>query len=186
MKWRGWIVLVALLWPAAGWAESYTINPAKSRVGFSVGFTFGTVRGAFEQFQGQADLDHGHLHSVTGAARAESINTNNSRRDGHLRSDHFFAASKYPEIAFRSTSVEPAADGAYQVKGDLTIRGVTHAVLLTGNLEPADTGRFVFRAAGKINRKDWGIVWNQHVDGMDLFIHDEVAIALEGELAKAN
>lgn len=186
MRWCGWIVLAALVWPGTLWAESYTIDPAKSRVGFSVGFTFGTVRGAFEQLQGQAELDHGHLHSVTGTARAESINTNNSRRDVHLRSSHFFHASKYPEIEFRSTSVEPAADGTYLVKGGLTMRGVTHEVSLTGTLQPADMDRYAFKAAGKVDRKDWGIVWNQHADGMDLFIQDEVSITLQGDLAKAN
>jgi polyisoprenoid-binding protein YceI len=180
------MLLAALLWPVTGWAESYTIDTAKSRVGFSVGFTFGTARGVFEQFQGQAELDQGRLVSVTGTARAESLNTNNTRRDKHLRSDHFFWVSKFPEIAFHTTAVQAGGDGAYEVKGDLTMRGITHEVLLSGTLEPSAEGRYAFRAAGKVNRKDWGIVWNQHADGFDLFIKDEVGIALEGELTKVN
>jgi len=181
-----WLLLAALLWPVTGWAESYTIDTAKSRVGFTVGFTFGIARGAFEQFQGNAELEKGRLVSVTGSARAESLNTHNTRRDVHLRSEHFFHVARFPGLAFRSTSVHAGADGGYEVKGDLTMRGVTHEVLLTGTLEPAAEGHHAFRATGKVNRKDWGIVWNQHVDGMDLFIQDEVGITWEGELVKSN
>jgi len=185
MRWCGWIAAAALVLAAPAWAESYTIEPdAESQTGFSVGFTFGTVRGAFEEFDGKAELEQGRLVSVTGSAQAASINTNNNRRDGHLRSDHFFHVSKYPGIAFRSTAVQPGADGEIEVRGDLTMRGVTREALLKGTLQPAERERFAFRATGKVNRQDWGIVWNRHLDGMDLLIRDEVTIALEGELVR--
>jgi polyisoprenoid-binding protein YceI len=180
------LVLAALVVPVLSQAESYNIDPAKSHVGFRVGFSLGTVRGQFERFEGRAEIDGGQLVSAAGTVRAESLNTVNSRRDNHLRSSHFFHVSQYPEIAFRTTSVEPGGDGAYTVKGDLTMRGVTREVTLSGTLEPAEeAGRFAFKAQGQVNRKDWGIIWNQHTDGWDLFIKDEVNIALEGELTKA-
>jgi polyisoprenoid-binding protein YceI len=179
----GLVLASVLVLARAAGAQDYVVDPAVSKVGFSVGFLFGTVHGRFEAFEGRATLHGGQLASVRAVVRSASINTNNGRRDRHLRSDHFFDADKFPAIEFRSTMVEQASEARLRLKGLLTIRGVTREVALEGELRPKGDGtRYAFRAEATVNRQDWGISWNQHADGMDLLIRDQVHLVLEGEL----
>jgi polyisoprenoid-binding protein YceI len=165
-------------------AQDYVVDPAVSKVGFSVQFMFGTVYGRFEAFEGRAAVSGGQLVSVQATVQTVSISTNNGRRDGHLRSDHFFNAEKFPTIEFRSVAVEKVSEAGLRVRGRLTMRGVTRDVVLEGELQPKG-GRYAFHAEARVNRHDWGISWNQHADGMDLLIRDQVQLVLHGEL-KAN
>ena len=117
-------------------AQDFVVDPAASKVRFSVGFLFGTAHGRFEAFEGRATLSGGQLVSVQAKVQATSIHTNNGRRDRHLRSDHFFDAEKFPTIEFRSTAVEKVSETGLRVKGLLTIRGVAREVVLEGELRP--------------------------------------------------
>lgn len=189
MMWR--IVRVYLLVAAAflcavgfGQAAEYTVDPAATEVGFSVGFLFGTVNGRFQKVEGQAVVTDGKLQSVKAVMQAESVYTGNGTRDKHLRSDHFFDAPKFPTVEFQSTSITDGADGALRVKGMLTMRGISREIELVGNLAP-EGDRYVFQAEGQVIRHDWKVSWNQHTDGRDLTIKDQVKLVIKGQLAPA-
>jgi polyisoprenoid-binding protein YceI len=119
---------------------------------------------------------------------ASTINTREAKRDAHLRSEDFFDVAKFPSMKFVSKRVEPAGAGKLKVIGDLTMRGVTREVVLdvegpTQEVRDA-RGNIKMGAAAttKINRKDFGLVWNRALDGGGVVVGDEVTINLDVEL----
>ena len=187
------IVLTLVLAPAL-WADTaaYKLDPPHSSVGFAVRhLTVSTVRGQFTEFTGDFNVDEKDLtkSSFEVHIKTASINTQNDRRDNHLRSADFFDAANNPEIIFKSKRIEKKGDG-YVAVGDLTIRGVTHEVALPFTLVgpikgPDGLPRFGVEAGTTINRQDYGVSWNRTLDGGGLFVSDEVKIEINGELFKA-
>ena len=120
--------------------------------------------------------------SVRNAEISVLVDTDNAKRDGHLRSDDFFNAERYPTITFESTSIAPGANGNYRVDGILTIRDVSKPITLEGKMLEMMLGRVAFEAAGQINRQDFNVTWNkpyspQWVDGLDeVELNIEVAL----------
>jgi polyisoprenoid-binding protein YceI len=166
---------------------TYAIDPAHSSVGFVARHAMVTkVRGSFTEFDGSGffDVDHpgnSHLELVI---KAESINTGNADRDGHLRSNDFFAMDEYPTISFRSTSVEKTGDAEYRVVGDLTIKGVTKSVTVdfdyTGAaVDPFGNHRIGFEGKTTINRKDWGVNWNAALEAGGVLVSEKVTLEFE-------
>jgi polyisoprenoid-binding protein YceI len=150
------------------------------------------VHGRFTKWTGFIELDEAN----PGASRTEveidaaSIDTKEPQRDGHLRSADFLDVEKYPNITFRSTGVETAGDKRYRVKGDLTIRGVTRPVVLdveyAGRVkDPWGGERVGFTAKTSIDRKDFGLTWNQTLDAGGVVVGDKVEIDIEIEATKA-
>jgi polyisoprenoid-binding protein YceI len=151
-----------------------------------------TVRGTFDKVSGSATLDDKDLSksSMEVVLDAASINTRNQKRDGHLRSPDFFDAEKHPRITFKSTRVARAGKDRWKVTGDLTMRGVTKPVTLdVEGPTPAQKGlggqsvRGVV-ASGKLNRKDWGLNWNQGLEAGGVLVSDEVKIQMDLELVE--
>jgi polyisoprenoid-binding protein YceI len=106
-----------------------------STVGFAVKhMLFSTVRGKFNDVRATAQIDEqtGSLRSVNAEISVASVDTDNAKRDGHLRSGDFFNAERYPTITFESTSIEPEGNGNYRVDGILTIRDVSKPITLEG------------------------------------------------------
>ena len=104
-----------------------------------------------------------------------SVDTDNAKRDGHLRSDDFFNAGRYPTITFESTSIVPEANGNYRVDGILTIRDVSKPITLEGKMLGMMPGRVAFEAAGQINRQDFNVTWNKALQSAGgLVVSDEV------------
>ncbi|MGH7725410.1 MAG: YceI family protein [Candidatus Eiseniibacteriota bacterium] len=172
-------------------AKTYLIDNTHTRVGFRVRHMVAQVRGEFKTVEGtivadEADLSKGQVNVKIDAA---SINTNNEKRDGHLRTADFFDTANHPTITFVSKSVN-IKDGKGTMTGDLTMRGVTKPVTLDvaiGGFMAGNRGRSVagFGATGTINRKDFGINWNRALDHGGTLLSDEVVLEIEVEALTA-
>lgn len=169
---------------AAGGVSSWKIDTAHSELSFRIRHLVSRVRGTFGEWEGTIVADPTRLAggSVEVRINTASIDTNNERRDNHLRSDEFFDAAKHPVITFRSRNV--AVQGKQvRVAGDLTMRGVTRPVVLEGEvlgigLDGQGKRRMGFEASTTINRLDYGVSWNRAVEGGGVTLGDEVEIAL--------
>ena len=166
---------------------TYAIDPTHSRIGFVARHAMVTkVRGSFNEFEGTGFFDadqpeNSHLELVIQAA---SIDTRNADRDGHLRSNDFFDMDQYPQITFRSTSVEQADGGEYRVTGDLTIKGVTKPVTVdfdyTGvAVDPFGNQRLGLEGTTTINRKEWGVTWNAPLEAGGVLVSEKVTLEFE-------
>ena len=117
-------------------------------------------------------------------APRSSINTNEKDRDDHIRSDDFLDVEKYPNITFKSKSINKGKGNDFQIVGDLTIHGVTKEVTLDAEYEgsakdPRGNERSAFTANGEISRKDYGMTWNKVLEAGGFVVGDEVKITLE-------
>ena len=170
----------------------YSIDRAHSEVGFQVRHFVSKVRGGFADFSGTIDIDAARpeASSVEFTVKVASIDTNEPKRDTHLKSPDFFDAEKYPEIRFVSRKVVPAGTDTYAVTGDLTMRGVTKEVTLpvafTGFVKtPFGDERAGFETSLTLNRKEFGINWNKALDQGGFMLSDDVAISINLETIKA-
>ncbi len=151
------------------------------------------VTGRFNDFKIEAysegeDFSDG---TVTFVAKTESIDTDNDKRDEHMRSSDFFEVSKYPEIRFKSTKYEKKDKNSFKLTGDLTIKDKTNSVTLDGELggiakDPWGNEKAGFSLEGKINRKDWGLNWNASLEAGGVLVSDEVKISCEVQLVHAD
>jgi polyisoprenoid-binding protein YceI len=183
----------ALSFPAAAATSTWQIDPNHSAAQFAVRhLAISTVRGAFTKVNGTVQLDDKDLSksSVDVTIETASVDTRVAARDKDLRSDHFFDVEKYPTITFKSTKVEQAEPGKLKVTGDLTIHGVTKQVVLdvegpTGAVkDPWGNQRAAVSATTKINRQDYGMKWNNVMDGGGLVVGDDVSITLDVEMTQ--
>lgn len=165
--------------------ETYAIDTAHSSVGFSVRHIFSRTTGVFTDFTGEIayNPEDAGASSVAATIQVASINTNNERRDGHLRSPDFFDVEKYPEIRFQSSGVKVDGDRLL-VRGDLTLHGVTQAVVLpievlgVGTHPMKDASVAGFAAELVIKRSDFGV--NSWTDAAGV-LGDEVSVTLNIE-----
>jgi polyisoprenoid-binding protein YceI len=172
--------------------NTWTIDPVHSKIGFSVPhMAVSETEGKFNEFEGTViakgeDFDGSE---VSFTAKTASIDTDNERRDGHLKSADFFDAEKYPEITFKGKLVKAAA-GKYTLKGDFTMHGTTKQVefdvtyggkINTGKVEKAG-----FKLTGQINRQEYGLTWNNKVATGELVVGDTVDLIVKIELNKKN
>ena len=177
------LVAATLTVTATAQAATWTIDQVHSSVGFTIRHIFSKVPGSFDKFSGTIEYDPSNptAASVKVDIDPASINTKNSQRDEHLRSDDFFDVAKFPAMSFQSTKVTKGEGNALSVEGNLTLHGVTKPVTLAVTFlgaGPAMGGqRAGFEAASKFDRKDFGIVWNKALDNGTV-LGDEVAIAI--------
>lgn len=151
-----------------------------------------TVRGSITNVTGTVVFDPANpaAASVEATLDATTLTTGVADRDHHLKSPDFLDVANYPTITFKSTKVEPSADGQKaRVTGDLTIRGVTRPVTLDveflgmGNSPFGDT-RAGFTASTRINREDWGLTWNMALEAGGVLVGKEIGITLDVEVIK--
>lgn len=169
----------------------WTIDPVHSEITFKVRHFVTKVPGTFAQWAGEITADPAKLGggSVSVTIQTASISTRNDRRDTHLRSPDFFAADSFPTITFKSTQVE-STGSTVKITGELTIRGVTKPVVLTGEFGgtfgPAEAGKqkIGFSASTKVNRLDYGVKWNRLAEGVNM-LGDEVEITINIEATRA-
>ena len=165
-------------------ARAYQIDPVHSSLGFTIRHLVSRVAGNFRQFEGTLNIDPKAIGTATGefVAKTASIDTGNEKRDGHLQSEDFFNAEKFPEIKFAIASVTMAGDGAATVKGNFTMLGVTKpvdfAVKDIAFAEMGPMGVMGFSGQATINRKDFGMEWNKVLDSGGVALGDEVTITL--------
>lgn len=168
---------------AAAAPVRWQIDASHSELTFRVRHLVSRVNGSFNTWSGTIMADPASLAggSVSVDIQTASIDTNNERRDTHLRSADFFDAPTHPAITFRSTRV--VANGRdLQVHGNLTIRGVTKPVVLAGRMldvgGTAGRRRIGFEAQTEINRMDYGVSWNRGAEGGGVVLGDEVTISI--------
>ncbi|MFF2659766.1 YceI family protein [Kitasatospora sp. NPDC058032] len=165
----------------------YVLDPAHTRIGFVARHAMVTkVRGSFTAFEGTAHLDGGDPARSAGQVtiKSESIETGVAQRDQHLRTNDFLDAPTYPEITFRSTSVEPRSDSDFRVTGDLTIKETTRPVTIdfeyTGNaVDPYGNLRVGLEGSVTISRKEFGITWNAALEGGGVLVGDKVVLEFD-------
>jgi polyisoprenoid-binding protein YceI len=171
----------------------WQIDPAHSAAHFSVRhLMISTVRGEFGKVSGSVVLDPSDLTKSTVEVSVDTatINTREPQRDEHLRSADFFDVANYPAITFRSKRITAAGPDRYKVTGDLTIRGVKRDVTFdvegpTPSIkDPWGNVRTGVSATAKINRKDFGLVWNALTEAGGVVVGDEVSITFEAELVQ--
>ncbi len=187
------INLLALLLSAAcvTFAQTtWTLDKAHTKIGFNIThMAVAEVEGNFKDFDGSVvtKTDDFNGADVTFTAKTASIDTDNERRDNDLRSPNFFDAEKHPEVSFKG---KLAKDGSkYKLKGDLTMHGVTKPVDLDvtygGQVDTGKGKKAGFKVTGKINRKDYGLSWDNKTPGGDLVVSDTVEIICKIEANKA-
>ncbi len=176
--------------PAQAAMETFRIDPEHTNIGFKVRHFFSKVPGRFNKFEGQIRLDRENLakgSSVEITIDAASIDTNDEKRDQHLRSADFFDVANHPKLTFKSTKVRQAGDNKLKVDGNLTIRGVTRPVTLDVDVLGFGKGygfRGGFEANTTINRKDFGVAWNDIVEGGGYVLGNDVEIVLNVEAVR--
>jgi len=193
---RAALAIFSLLtvWPTLTQAEParWNVDPEHSTIEFRVGHMLvSKTTGHFTEYQGFIDMDAegGTVKAIEAAIKTASVTTNHAKRDAHLRNADFFDVEKYPTMTYRMKQYQKTADG-YEAVGELTLRGVTKDIALTGNFngvakDPGGNLRAGFNAEGKLNRKDFGMVWSKTLDGGGLVVGDEVLIKLDIECIKA-
>jgi polyisoprenoid-binding protein YceI len=179
------VALFALaLIPALRAADEYNIDPVHSCISFQVQhFGISYIHGRFNEFSGEftIDKDDPSKSSITLTIKAESVDTNNKQRDGHLRSADFFNVKQFPSLTFKSKSFK-AVEGGYEVTGDLTMHGETKSITfkLSGGKEiemPMKKGKRIgYWADLKINRSDFGM--NKMLEGIGDTVY--ISVAVEG------
>lgn len=166
---------------------TYTIDAAHSRVGFSARHAMvTTVRGQFNEFEGTATFDAANpaASSAQVVIKTASIDTHQADRDGHLRSDDFFAAETYPEIRFVSTAATLVDAETWELTGDLTIKDVTKPVTITfeytgSATDPFGNQRVGFEGGVTVNRKDWGLTWNAALETGGVLVSEKVKLEFD-------
>ncbi len=171
---------------------AWNIDASHSQVQFTVRhMMISNVRGRFEEFAGTVEFDENDLSTlkVEIEVATPSIYTRDQQRDGHLKSPDFFDVEKYPKMTFKSTGAEVTGKNELKLHGDLTIKDITRPVTLdveySGLMKsPWGTTSAGFSAHGKVNRKDWDLVWNQVLESGGLLVGEDVKIDIEVEVVK--
>ncbi|MBI5316417.1 MAG: polyisoprenoid-binding protein [Nitrospirae bacterium] len=193
-----WLMLLwlgVLAWfPPAVYAEParWNLDHEHSTIEFRIThMVVSKTTGQFTDYAGYIDMDaeDGTVTAIEATIKAESVNTNHIKRDAHLRNAEFLDVKLYPTITYKMKNYKKTSEG-FTAMGDLTLHGVTKEVLLTGRYngstkDPWGNTRAGFSAEGKLNRKDFGMIWNKTLDNGGLVVGDEVQIRLDVECIKA-
>jgi polyisoprenoid-binding protein YceI len=172
--------------------ERWEIDSSHSSVHFSVRhLVIAKVRGTFARWSGTVQAPAGDFSkaTVTVAIDASSIDTGVADRDTHLKSADFFDVAQYPELRFVGKRVQPRSGAEIDVVGDLTIKGITREVILRVEAhgqakDPWGNQRAAFTAKTSIDRKDFGLTWNQVLETGGVVVGDRVDIEAEIEAVK--
>ena len=187
------IITLLVILPQTVLATSWKIDPVHTAVEFKIRHLMVSwVKGVFTEVDGTVDIDPAAMEKSTVKVRigTASIDTNNQKRDDHLRSPDFFDVATFPTMTFVSKKVVIADGKPVKILGDLTIRDVTREV----ELDVADFSQTITDPGGKtrrgasasteINRSDYGLTWNKALETGGVVVGDEVHISLEVELIK--
>ncbi len=162
-------------------ADPYKIDASHSNVSFSIRHIYSKVNGRFTRFKGMIQFDPTAPEKITVDLSVEmaSVTTDNERRDGDLRSANFFMADSFPTMSFKSTKAFRKENSLF-IEGNLTIRGTTKTIVVPFEVlgVGGEPGKMVagFSSSFKINRKDFGIIWNRLADQGGMLLGDDVDI----------
>ncbi|MFA6541753.1 MAG: YceI family protein [Bacteroidota bacterium] len=187
------LIISLLLFAAAASAQNkWTIETSHSSINFTVAhLVISEVTGRFREFSGKVESirDDFSDMKLDVVIKANSIDTDEPKRDTHLKSPDFFDADRYPDITFKSTRVTKVDDNTLTVVGDLMMRGVTRSVELNvvfkgKSKNPMGQTVAIFKAATVINRTEWGLKWNRVLEGGGLLAGENVTLNLNIELVR--
>lgn len=190
-------VAVAAISLSAKAQTNWNVDAAHSKLGFAVTHMMvSETEGKFTIYEGQvstpkADADFADA-TINFSVDVASINTDNEKRDGHLKSADFFDVAKFPKMTFKSTSMKAGKiKNTYTLTGDLTMHGVTKSISLTAIgaakivKDPYGMERYAFKVTGKLNRKDYGLTWNAAVEAGGVVVSEDVRLDITVEITKA-
>ena len=170
----------------------WTLDKGHSNVKFTVThMVVSEVDGTFKTFDGtvehtKADLSDAKINFTVDV---NSINTDNERRDGHLKSDDFFNAEKFPQMKFESTSFKPLGNNKYQLNGNLTIRDVTKPITFDvtygGSIKTQQGAKAGFKAKATVNRFDYNLKWDRATEAGSLVVAKDVEITINAQFNQA-
>jgi len=171
---------------------AWTLDKSHSNVGFAVRHMMvSKVKGRFGDFDASIAIndEQPQLSSLEARINVASIDTRDEQRDGHLRSPDFFDAEQHPEMVFKSTNVEIPGNGRIRIPGELTIRGVTHPIVLDGEYEGplADmqgSRRLGFELKGRVDREAFGLVWNMPIASGGFIVGKDVDLTIDCEVVE--
>jgi hypothetical protein len=174
-------------------AKTWNVDKMHSAVKFSVShLVISEVDGSFKIFDGNmvATKEDFTDAKINFTVDVNSINTDNANRDGHLKSDDFFNAEKYPNMTFVSTSFKKKSGSAYELTGDLSIRDVTKKVTFAVKYggttkDPYGNTKAGFKATGTINRLQYGLKWNTLTEAGGAVVGADIDLTINLEMALA-
>lgn len=197
MKTLTTLAVAAVLSLNANAQTNWNVDASHSKLGFAVTHMMvSETEGKFKIYEGKvssekADADFSNA-KIDFSIEAASINTDDEKRDGHLKSPDFFDVAKYSKITFKSTSMKPGKiKGTYILIGDLTMHGVTKSVVLNAIgasrivKDPYGMERYAFKITGSLNRKDYGLSWNAALEAGGLAVSEDVRLDINIEITKA-
>lgn len=173
-------------------ATKWVIDPMHSEVQFKVKhLVISTVTGFFKSFEGTLETVNDDFEDaeIDFSIDINSVDTNQSQRDEHLKSAEFFDAANYPKMTFKSTSFKKTGDDEYELTGDLTIKGTTKSVKLKAEYG-GSTNDFYgntkagFEVTGKINRKEFGLNWNGVTEAGSIVAGEDIKLLINVQFAK--
>jgi len=170
-------------------AGTYSVDPSHSSVGFEVRHMgIATVRGAFRRFQGTIDAT-GDAPVLKGSVEVASVDTGEENRDTHLKAPDFFDVEQHPEINFHTTAIQASEDGKIRLAGEITMKGITKPIELTGvvgegGADPWGNERIGFEVDGVIDRRDFELKWNQTLPNGNLLVSNEVKLVVSVSAVK--
>jgi polyisoprenoid-binding protein YceI len=165
---------------------TWKIDPGHSNVEFSVKHLgIATVRGRFHEFEGALEIGEDLASArAYGTVQTASVYTNEEQRDNHLRSEDFFHAEAHPELSFESTAIRQVDDDAFEIEGELTMRGIIRPITLRAEVQgiesdPWGNERVGLEVTGRLNRGDWGMTFNQALGSGNVLVSDRVKLSLD-------
>lgn len=168
----------------------WVLDPSHSEILFKVKHLMITnVKGEFKKISAEIEGEDYKNAPIKVSIDTSSVSTNEDNRDNHLRSADFFDVEKYKEITFVKTSFKSSEGNTYELKGNLTIKGITKEVKLSVeyggvNKDPWGNEKAGFSVEGKLNRSDWGLTWNAPLETGGVLVSDEVRISADVQFVK--
>lgn len=190
------LIAIAAISLSAKAQTNWNVDASHSKLGFSVlHMMVSETEGKFKIYEGKVtskkDIDFTDAN-INFSVDVNSIDTDDDKRDGHLKSPDFFDVAAFPTMTFKSTSMKPGkVKGTYILTGDLTMHGITKKVSLTAIgaskivKDPYGNERYAFKVMGKINRTEFGLKWNAALEAGGVAVSENVNINCTIELTKA-
>ncbi|MBC7540509.1 MAG: YceI family protein [Bacteriovorax sp.] len=187
MKFLLLISLISIFFTSQAWAREIEIIKEHSKISFDIDYMLMTkVQGQFKDYRGTLNINEekGELYNINVIAVVNSIDTNDAKRDFHLKGMEFFQATNYPEIIFESKGpFKISSQKKFSLVGVLTVRGIKRPIILEGIYkgklkDPWNKENYFFELTGDIDRKAYGMVWNKKMDNGGVLIGDKAHISI--------